>query len=91
MALANYYSASGQREKAVAELKSLGEAKPKDVSVKAALVDTLLDLGRFKEAEAAIEQPLKKNPVPLLRVYSPVSEKPGMPFGNSRLTHLATA
>jgi len=60
-ALANYYSGSGQREKAAAELKSLATAKPKDISVKAALVDTLLDLQRLKEAEATIEEPLKKN------------------------------
>ena len=60
-ALANYYSSSGQREKAVAELKSLAAAKPKDISVKVALVDTLLDLQRLNEAEAALEEPLKKN------------------------------
>ena len=61
-ALANYYSGTGQSDKTIAELKSLAASKPKDVSVVAALVDMLLDLQRLNEAEAAIAEPLKKNP-----------------------------
>ena len=73
-ALANYYAGSGQTEKAVVELKSLAAAKPKDVSVRAALVNGLLDLQRLKEAEVAIDEPLKKNP-----------EDPGLLLGEGRI------
>ena len=61
-ALALFYLSTGQKEKAVAEFKSLAAAKPKDNSVKVYLVETLVDLNRIQEAAAADEDLLKLTP-----------------------------
>ena len=52
-ALASFYEATGQKEKAVAELQALMAAKPKDAAIKAHLTDTLIDLNRIEEAVTA--------------------------------------
>jgi tetratricopeptide (TPR) repeat protein len=57
-ALGLYYLGAGAREKAVSEFQSLAAANPKDVSVKAYLIETLLDLDRTKEAAPVIEKAL---------------------------------
>jgi tetratricopeptide (TPR) repeat protein len=57
-ALGLYYLGTGAREKAVSEFQSLAAAKPKDVSVKIYLIETLLDLDRTKEAAPVIENAL---------------------------------
>lgn len=57
-ALGLYYLSSGQKEKAVSEFESLAGKKPKDNSVKAYLIETLLDLNRMHEAGPLIEKAL---------------------------------
>jgi protein O-GlcNAc transferase len=49
-ALASFYEASGQKEKAATELQALMAAKPNDYQVKAHLTEALLDLNRVEEA-----------------------------------------
>ena len=74
-ALGSFYVSSGQREKALAEFRSLLTAHPKDNSVKAQLVETLLDLNRIREAAPLNREILSANPAdprrsPLRRAVS---------------------
>ena len=55
-ALAVFFRATQQREKAVAELQSLRVSKPKDTWVKGNLAETLLDLNRVKEASVPTQE-----------------------------------
>ncbi|HVW85264.1 MAG TPA: tetratricopeptide repeat protein, partial [Bryobacteraceae bacterium] len=57
-----FYSTTNQKDKALTEFQSLVSARPKDVSVKASLVETLLDLGRIDEAASLARTALKENP-----------------------------
>jgi len=61
-ALGSFYASSGQREKAIAEFRSLLTAHPKDNSVKAQLVETLLDLNRIGEAAPLNQEILNADP-----------------------------
>jgi tetratricopeptide (TPR) repeat protein len=61
-ALGLYYRSTGQKEKAAAEFQSLLIAKPKDGSVKANLVETLIDLSRIKEAGPLNQGILDRDP-----------------------------
>ena len=61
-ALALFYGSTGQRVKAVAELKSLRSSKPKDLWVKAYLAETLLDLNRVDEANGPTQEVLAADP-----------------------------
>src|SRR5580658_1405694 len=60
-ALGTFYLSSGQQEKAVSEFKSLADKKPKDNSVKAYLIETLLDLNRAQEAAPLVQKALSTN------------------------------
>jgi tetratricopeptide (TPR) repeat protein len=57
-ALGLYYLSSGQKDKAVSEFQSLAGKKPKDKSVQAYLIETLLDLNRVNEADPLIQKAL---------------------------------
>jgi tetratricopeptide (TPR) repeat protein len=61
-ALGNYYVSSGQRDKAVAEFRSVLTAHPKDNAVKGRLVEALLDLNRPAEAAPLNQEVLRANP-----------------------------
>jgi tetratricopeptide (TPR) repeat protein len=61
-ALGNFYTSSGQREKAVEEFRSVLSSHPSDNSVRTDLVETLLDLNRIAEAEPFCHEILKANP-----------------------------
>lgn len=61
-ALGLFYLSTGQTEKAAAELQSLLAAKPKDSSVKANLVEVLIDLHRMPEARNLNQEILRKSP-----------------------------
>jgi len=61
-ALGSFYASSDQREKAIAEFRSVLTAHPKDSVVKAELVETLLDLNRTGEAAPLNQEILKANP-----------------------------
>jgi tetratricopeptide (TPR) repeat protein len=61
-ALGLFYRTTGQHEKALAELQSLAAAKPKDVSVRANLVDSLIELRRIPEAKKQNQEMLKSHP-----------------------------
>src|SRR5205807_1285854 len=52
---------TGQKEKAAREFQSLLASKPKDLSVKASLIETLLDLNHIKEAQALNRELLASN------------------------------
>jgi len=65
LALGNFYASSGQREKALAEFRSVLSAHPKDNTVKAQLVDLLLDLNRVGEAAPINQEILRANPTDL--------------------------
>jgi tetratricopeptide (TPR) repeat protein len=58
-ALALFYSETGQKDKALAELQALATAKPKDDAVKVSLIETLIDLNRIAEAEPMVRAALK--------------------------------
>ena len=60
-ALGNFYLSSGQKEKAVSEFETLTAKKPKDNSVKAYLIETLLDLNRVQEAAPLVQKALSAN------------------------------
>jgi tetratricopeptide (TPR) repeat protein len=55
-ALAVFFRATRQREKAATELQSLSSSKPKDMWVKGYLAEALLDLNRVKEASAPTQE-----------------------------------
>jgi tetratricopeptide (TPR) repeat protein len=61
-ALGLFYSSRGQKEKAAAEFQSVLASKPKDVAVKAKLIEALIDLKRMKEARALDQEVLSQNP-----------------------------
>jgi tetratricopeptide (TPR) repeat protein len=61
-ALGSFYASSGQREKAIAEFRSLLTAHPKDSAVKEQLVETLLDLNRIAEAAPLNLEVMSANP-----------------------------
>lgn len=60
-ALGLLYSSTGQKEKAVAEFRSLMASKPNDNSVKADLAENLVDLNRIEEATVVDQELLKLN------------------------------
>jgi tetratricopeptide (TPR) repeat protein len=60
-ALGVFYLSSGQKEKAVSEFESLATKKSRDISVKAYLIETLLDLNRVNEAGPLIDKALSAN------------------------------
>jgi tetratricopeptide (TPR) repeat protein len=61
-ALGAFYASNGQKGQAVAELQSALASKPKDRSIKASLIETLLDLKRDKEAKALNRELLTEAP-----------------------------
>jgi tetratricopeptide (TPR) repeat protein len=61
-ALGLFYLSTGQKEKAAAEFQSLLASKPKDGSVRADLIELLIDLKRMKEAQALNQEVLSHNP-----------------------------
>ncbi|MBZ5625336.1 MAG: tetratricopeptide repeat protein [Acidobacteriia bacterium] len=61
-ALGTFYTSTGQKEKAAAEFRMLLKAHPKDNSIKAYLVETLLDLNRTGDAAPLIQEILTANP-----------------------------
>src|SRR5580693_2420997 len=61
-ALGLFYKSTGHKEKAVAEFRSVLEAKSKDVAVTQYLVETLIDLNQTKEAATRNDQILRSNP-----------------------------
>jgi tetratricopeptide (TPR) repeat protein len=61
-ALGIFYMATGQKEKAIAEFQSLAATKPKDISVRAHLVDSLIELRRIPEADKQNQEMLKAHP-----------------------------
>jgi len=69
-ALASFYEATGQKEKAAAELQVLAASKPKDIDLKARLADLLVDLQRTAEAERLNQEVLSANPGNALALVS---------------------
>ena len=61
-ALASFYEATGQKEKAAAELQALMAARPKDAAIKAHLTDVLIDLNRIGEAARLNQELLAASP-----------------------------
>jgi tetratricopeptide (TPR) repeat protein len=61
-AQAQFYRATGQTEKAAAQLRGFLGSKPADNSIKSLLVETLLDLNRLQEAEVLNQQVLEAAP-----------------------------
>lgn len=61
-ALGLFYNSIGQKEKAATEFQSLLVSRPRDVAVKANLVDTLIDLNRIQEAAALDQEILRELP-----------------------------
>jgi tetratricopeptide (TPR) repeat protein len=61
-ALAFFYEATGQKEKAAREFQAVITQRPKDLAVKAHLIGTLLDLNRIDEANGLNEEVLKDHP-----------------------------
>jgi tetratricopeptide (TPR) repeat protein len=61
-ALGLFYISTGQKEKASVEFRALAKSKPKDATVKMLLIDTLIDRGQIREAEAIDKEILKVNP-----------------------------
>jgi tetratricopeptide (TPR) repeat protein len=61
-ALATFYEATGQKEKAVAELRALMAARPKDPTIKAHLTSALIDLSRIDEARRLNQEILSTSP-----------------------------
>lgn len=61
-ALASFYQYTGQKEKAIDELRAISVAKPKDTTTKADLIDALLDLNRVQEATSLNQELMKAEP-----------------------------
>jgi len=61
-ALSLFYIFTGQKEKAAVELRALSKSKPKDTTVKMLLIDTLIERGQIREAEAINKELLTANP-----------------------------
>jgi tetratricopeptide (TPR) repeat protein len=61
-ALAFFYEATGQKEKAAREFRTLVTQRPKDPAIKAHLIGTLLDLNLIDEANGLNEEVLKNHP-----------------------------
>ncbi len=61
-ALALFYASTGQKPKAVGELRSLLASKPKDAGVNALLIENLIDLNQLAEAETLNTEVLRTRP-----------------------------
>lgn len=61
LALGGFYEQIGDREKAVSEFQAMLASKPKDISVKQRLIENLIGLERWKEAETLNKEVLKSN------------------------------
>jgi tetratricopeptide (TPR) repeat protein len=59
---ASFYEATGQQEKAAAELRALLAARPKDAAIKARLISTLINLNRTDEAGRLNQEILTASP-----------------------------
>jgi tetratricopeptide (TPR) repeat protein len=60
-ALAAFYEATGQKDRALAEFRTLTAARPRDLEIKARLASTLIDLGRTDEAAPLCDELLRAN------------------------------
>src|SRR5262249_51971160 len=69
-ALAAFYEATGQKEKAAEELQTLMAAKPNEAALKAHLTDLLLDLNRVDEADRLNQELLNAAPGNARALYS---------------------
>lgn len=58
-ALGLFYEEGREREKAIQEFQSVLAAKPADLFVKQRLIDNLIEVGKFKEAESLNQEVLK--------------------------------
>jgi tetratricopeptide (TPR) repeat protein len=61
-ALASFYEATNQKEKAAAELQALMAARPNDAAIKEHLTDVLIDLNRIGEAARLNQELLGTRP-----------------------------
>src|ERR1700733_4990142 len=61
-ALGLFYASTGERDKAIAEFRSVASSKPKDASVAGNLVELLLDANQVEEAKQLNEGILKVAP-----------------------------
>lgn len=60
-ALGLFYASTGQKEKAIAEFRSVLASKPKDDGLKLQLAETLIGLRRIEEAKPLVQQLVNAN------------------------------